>query len=575
MTTTIPNPSQGIGPTDGPRAPYLSRRSFLAGSLGIAAAAALAGCTDRSGATGSAASPDAASLVVAVPALAPTLDGVVGGNGISLESFEMNANLQAGLVRNPYVKGETAGTVVQDFNTYVGYLAEDYTVSADGLTYTFRLRQGLRSPLGNTINADDVIYSFERKWQTATYAKSAWADFGGPDAISKIDERTVAFRISTVGFGQTFLGLLANLQGHIYDSTALRQHSSPDDPYALEWAAANGGWGLGPYYVTSQIPDQQMILSANPHYALGEPHIQRVTLRVVTDAGTRAVLVLSGDADVAEGVLPKDQAKLSGKRGVVVPRAQNPIEYADLTLVTNKAPFDDLRIRQAFAYAIPYDEIMRQVYSGRAVPMVGNINPSTSNYSTDRLPRYTYDPRRAKDLLAQSSRPRGVSFGLTVSTATPDLVNACILIKSYAADAGFDVQIDQLSSSEFGTARTKATQQAIIYRNRCQVQTPEYACTTFFKPDDDPSSPSRWDDEMNAEFWTYIQRISANGDPLSVASGHLWEQAQTLLIESATEIFICAIQPSQVFRDGVQGFAYRSENAIDFGNVSLGSVSSS
>ena len=550
----------------------LSRRSLLTGTLGGIAALALAGCADRSGAPAGGASgggDGVRQLVVAVPALAPTLDGVVGGGGINLESFEMNANLQAGLVRNPYIPGLTPDTVVQDFNTYVGYLAESYEVSDDGLTYTFVLRDGLMSPLGNTITADDVLYSFERKWNVPTYSRSVWeSGFAGPEAITRVDDRTVAFELLSAGFGLTFLGLLANLQGHVYDSTALQEHATPDDPYALEWARVNGGWGLGPYHVTSQVPDQEMILTANEHYALGEPAISQVTLRVVGDAGTRASLVVAGDVEMAQAIRPADQARLAGNDDVVVPEA-DPIEYVDLTLVTNKAPFDDPAVRRAMAHAVPYDQIAAEIYNGRAVPMIGNINPNTLNYTTDGLPRYGYDPARARELLAEAGFPDGVSFTVAVSTANPDLVDTCVLLRSYAADAGFTIDVAQMAAADFGTARTEATNQALIYRNRSQVQTPTYACTIFWRPDDDPSNPSRWDEPASREFWEVVDRAQALPDPLSPEAGELWHRAQTILLESTPEIFVCGIQPSQVFRSTVHGFAYRSENAIDYGHLEV------
>ncbi|MCF7549609.1 ABC transporter substrate-binding protein [Pseudonocardia sp. WMMC193] len=549
----------------------VGRRGFLAGGLsglGLLALAACGGGGGGSSAGGSGGGGGTRSLVVAVPALAPTLDGVVGGGGLSLESFEMNANLQAGLVRNPYIAGKTENTVVQDFNTYVGYVAESYDVSADGLTYTFRLRPGLQSPLGNPITADDVLYSFERKWNTPTYSKTVWqGGFAGPQAISKIDDHTVAFTLTNPGFGLTFLGLLANLQGHIYDSTALKQHATSADPYALEWAKANGGWGLGPYHVTSQTPDQEMILTANPNYAYGAPAIGQVTLRVVGDAGTRASLVASGDVDIAEGTRPTDQARLASNDAVVVPEA-DPIEYVDLTLVTNKAPFDDERVRKAMSLAVPYDQIMQQIYAGRAVPTVGNVNPNTRNYDVSKVPAPTSDPARAKALLGEAGHDR-IAFTLSVSTANQDLMDASVLIQSYAREAGFDISIDQKTAADFSTLRNKAAGQAIIYRNRSQVQTPTYACTIFWKPNNDASNPSRWDDASANRFRAIVDQAQALPDPLSPEAGALWVQAQQILVESSPEIFVCSIQPSQIFRTDVGGFTYRSENAIDFGNITI------
>ena len=545
------------------------RRALRVGAVVLAGTLFLSACSGGTD-TDTAATETQDSLVVAVPALAPTLDGAVGGGGTTLESFEMNANLQAGLVRNPYIDGQTENTVVQDFNEYVPYLAEDYSVSEDGLVYTFTLRDDLLSQVGNPITADDVLWSFERKWASPLYSKTVWqGGFTDPaSSLAKIDDHTVAFTLTNPGFGVTFLGLLANIQGHIYDSTLMKENATAADPYALEWAKTNSGWGLGPYSVESQVPDQEMILAANPNYVFGEPAMKTVTLRVVGDAGTRASLVATGDVDMAEGVRPADQAKLAGTEGIVVPEA-DPIEYVDLTLVTNKAPFDNELVRQAMAYAIPYDDIITQIYSDRAVRTTGNINTNTAGYSVDDLPTYDYDPEKAKDLLAEAGFADGLDFSLSVSSANQDLVDASVLIQSFAQDAGFDVTIDQQTAQAFGQGRTEATFQAILYRNRAQVQTPTYASTLFFKPGNDSSNPSRWEDEASAEYWSVVNEALAIADPLSDEAGEKWIEAQTILLEATPEIFIASIQPSQVFTSDIAGFAYRSENAIDFGNITI------
>ncbi|OLS99510.1 hypothetical protein BJF90_08360 [Pseudonocardia sp. CNS-004] len=271
--------------------------------------------------------------------------------------------------------------------------------------------------------------------------------------------------------------------------------------------------------------------------------------------------------DIAEGTRPTDQARLAGNNAVVVPEA-DPIEYVDLTLVTNKAPFDDERVRRAMALAVPYDQIMEQIYAGRAVPMVGNINPNTRNYDVSQLPTPSSDPTRARALLAEAGHDR-IAYTLSVSTATQDLVDASVLIQSYAREAGFDITIDQRTAADFSTVRNGATGQAIIYRNRSQVQTPTYSCTIFWKPNDDASNPSRWEDASAARFWEVVNQAQAIADPLSPEAGALWVQAQQILADSSPEIFVCSIQPSQIFRTDVGGFTYRSENAIDFGNTTF------
>lgn len=555
-------------PNGNRRAPSRRRRGSLIGLTAAAAAAALvlSACSSGSSAN-DADGPAKTAITVAVAATAPTLDGVVGGGGITLESFELNANLQAGLVRNPYKKD--GDVEVQDYNEYVPYLAKSYDVSDDGLVYTFHLRPELKSQVGNPITADDVIYSFDRKWNSPAYPKVSWTGFAGPSAIEKIDDHTVAFTLTSAGFGQTFLGLLANLQGHIYDSKLLQEHATKADPYSLEWAKTNSGWGLGPYQETSWTPDQQMVLTANENYALGAPEIKKVTLKVVADAGTRASLVASGAVDMAEGTRPADQAKLASNDAVTVPTVTNPIEYADLTLVTNKAPFDDETVRRAFGWAVPYEEIIEQIYEGRAKYQKGSINPSFENYSNEDLPGYSYDPEKSKELLEEAGVTTPVAFTLHVSTATQDLVDAAVLVKSYAEKAGFDVTIKQDTAADFGTGRSNASYQALFFRNRGQVQTPAYASTTFFKPGNDLSSPSRWSDESNTEYWKVVDEALAMQDQLSPEATELWQQAQTILLESNVEDFVAYIQPSQLYSSKISGYTYRSENAIDFANLSV------
>jgi peptide/nickel transport system substrate-binding protein len=550
-----------------------TRRTVTLALVGAGALTA-AGCADRSGAsqgdedeaTGGTGRTD---IVVAAATLATTYAGPDGGNGASYENYELNVNTQAMLIRNPYVENEN-GVLAQDYYEYDGYLASDYSWSEDGRVVTFTLAEGVTSPNGNTLTADDVIWSFERKFaSTASPIKAMCTPFFTDlSQLVKVDERTVQFSITEPGYGQVFMGILANaLAGGIHDSVFLQTVATPEDPYAIEWSKTGTGWGFGAYNIASVTPDQEMVMEANEDFVLGAPAIKKVVLRSVPDPGTRASLLLSGDVDLAENIRPADQADLADAEGVVVPDVES-IEYVDLTLVCNKAPFDNQLVRQAMAYAIPYDEIMTQIYSGRAEPIVGNINPQTPGYSTDGLPTYSYDPDQAKALLAEAGFADGVTYTLAVSNALPDMVDAAVLIQSYAADAGFTVQIQQDTAAAFAQSRSGATYQALMYRNRAQVQSPTYSSTLFWRPGNNSSNPSRWEDPA---FYAAVEAASAVADPLSEEAGALWEAATTIQLEGAAEVFVCTIQPAQVYRETVTGYAYRTENAVDFANVEVSS----
>lgn len=550
-----------------------TRRTVTLSFAGLTALGATA-CSDRSGATDSSAGPAAedgskTEIVVAAATLPTTYAGPDGGNGSSYENFELNVNTMAMLVRNPYVQSPSAtGALVQDYYEFEGYLAESYDSSEDGRTYTFHLAADVVSPAGNPLTADDVLWSFERKFaSTASPLKSMCQPFFTDlSQLRAIDPSTVEFSITEPGFGNVFLGILANgIAGGIYDSVLLKENATPEDPYAIEWSKTNSGWGHGAYTVGPVTPDQEMVLQANQGYVLGVPALQRVILRAVPDPGTRASLLLAGDVDLAENIRPSDQDDLSGSEGVVVPEV-SPIEYVDLTLVTDKAPFDDQRVRQAMAHAIPYEEIIEQIYAGRAERIVGNINPETPGYSTDGLPTYDYDPAAARDLLTQAGFPDGVSFALAVSNALPDMVDAAVLVQSYARDAGFTIEIRQETAAAFAQGRSGAAYQALMYRNRSQVQSPTYSSTLFWRPGGNTSNPSRWEDPA---FYDAVAAASAVPDPLSEEAGPLWEAATALQLEGAAEVFVCTVQPAQVYRDTVEGYVYRTENAVDFSALTV------
>lgn len=553
----------------------VSRRTVTTALVGSTALAVATGCSDRSsgasqggGASGGTAKTD---LVVAAATLATTYAGPDGGNGASYENYELNVNTQAMLIRNPYVEGRTPGVLVQDYYEYEGYLADDFTWSEDGRTLTVTLVEGVVSPNGNTLSADDVIWSFARKFaSTASPIKAMCQPFftDPTTQLVKVDDKTVTFSITEPGYGQEFLGILGNaLAGGIHDSVFLQTVATPQDPYAIEWSKTGTGWGFGAYNVASVTPDQEMVMQANEDYVLGAPGIKKVVLRSVPDPGTRASLLLSGDVDLAENIRPADQADLADSEGVVVPDVES-IEYVDLTLVCNKAPFDDPLVRQAVAWAVPYDEIMKQIYSGRAERIVGNINPQTPGYSTDGLPTYDYDVAKAKQLLTQAGFPDGLTFTLSVSNALPDMVDSAVLIQSYAKDAGITIEIQQDTAAAFAQARSGATYQALLYRNRAQVQSPTYSSTLFWRPNNNTSNPSRWEDPA---FYAAVTAASRVADPLSEEAGALWEAATAIQLEAAAEIFVCTVQPAQVYRETVSGYAYRTENAVDFANVEVSS----
>lgn len=533
-------------------------------ALAVVAVSALA-LTACAGSTAPAVSADISEVTVATPAIATQFDWDSGGL-YSNENFEAISNTQANLIRHPYVEDDE-GNGTQDYSSFEGVLAdgdEPYTVSDDGLTYTFNLREGVLNQSGNPLTADDVVYSLARKYLSGTSpAPSNYNLFlaGGLDGVKKIDDTHVAFTIKQKSDGLPFLGILANINGRIYDKESLDAHATSTDPYALEWAKANTGWGFGAYTMTSITPGEGMVLEANENYVLGEPEIKKITYTQVADPGTRVTLLQSGDVDFAEQLRPTDQAALADFDGVTVPSVENPIEFLNLASITTQAPFDDETVREAFSYAIPYEEIIKQVYEGRASESHGLIISSMKGYTTEGLPELVYDPDRAKDLLADAGIDGQVAFTLHVSSAIPDAVDAATLIKSYATDAGFDVTVQTETVAGFSAGRASASFQAMIFRTRAQTQSPVYMTASWFLPGNNPNNVTRWEDP---EFYALVDQARAIADPLSDEAGLIWNKAMALEMKSAPEIPIAYLQPSMAFTSEITGYGYRTDNTFDF-----------
>lgn len=538
----------------------VSRRGVLVG--GVAGGVALGGLAGCAPAPRNVARTAAQTVVEAVAAMPGGLafDGIPGG----YEAFEFTLLNGAGLIRNPYVQAtDDPNAKTQDLYAFEGVLAESYDVSPDGLRYTFHLRRGVVSVHGNPFTADDVMWSYERKWNSTSIAPaiSLPALVDPAQQLRKLDDFTVEFTVALAGHGFPLLSVLSKISGEIYDATYLKQHATADDPYAVAWSNLNGNFGYGPYVMEDYQAGQQISYTANPDYCLGEPAIERLVQRVVPDAGVRATLVRNGDVDVAVQLRPSDVAALEPVDSVQTFRAAtNNFLWAFLS--TQNAPMDDVRVRQAFFKAVPYRQIIDQVYHGRANETVGLLNPDAPGYDGSGLLEQVYDPEGAKALLAEAGHTEPLPLKLQVSNAVPDLEEAAIQIQTYGRAAGFDIGIDVLPASVASERQNQGNFQVVMVRDMAvSFESPPYALLLAFAKDNPGRNSTRWEDDR---FYAAVDAGSRAGDALSDAAGQYWHQAELVWQEGRPQISIAKVQPLMVFRRGITGFVHRTDNVLDF-----------
>jgi peptide/nickel transport system substrate-binding protein len=537
-----------------------TRRGVLAGGIAVGA---LASCAEPPANVAEVAGDTVVEAVAAMPG-GLAFDGIPGG----YEAFEFTLLNGCGLVRNPYVQApDDPNALTQDLYDFEGVLAESYDVSPDGLRYTFHLRRGVVSVAGNPFTADDVMWSYERKWNSTSIAPaiSLPALWDPAEQLRKIDDFTVEFTLTLAGHGFPLMSVLSKISGEIYDSTLLKQHATEEDPYAVSWSNLNGNFGFGPFVMESYQAGQQISYVANPDYPLGEPAIKRLVQRVVPDAGVRATLARNGDVDVAVQCRPSDVADLETVDEVTTFRADTN-NFLWLFLNTATGPTADVRVRQAFFKAIPYQEIIDQVYHGKANETRGLLDPNAPGYDGSGIDEQVYDPDGSLALLAEAGITTPVEVSLMVSNAVPDLEEAAIQMQTYGRAAGFDLRIDVVPASVANERSNQHNFQLYMIRDMAvSFESPPYALLLAFPQDNPGGNSTLWEDDR---YYAAVDAGSLAGDALGDAAGQFWHAAELVWQEGRPQVSIAKVQPLMVFHRGITGFVHRTDNVLDFSVMS-------
>ncbi|MDS1113437.1 ABC transporter substrate-binding protein [Gordonia westfalica] len=523
-------------------------------ALALAAALTLSACGG-----GSSNNSAEGGVVIVTAAQPPSFSYETSATGYEAAEFFLNTG--ATLIRNPYIAGSDGLSAHQELFKFEPVLAKSYEVSPDGKVYTFHLNTEAKSAAGNALDADDVIFSFKRKFEVDTSIVSFVSApvITSPDQVKKVDDATVTISIADPSHGFTLLSLLANTPYAIYDSEVLTANAAADDPYGVEYSKTNADFGFGAYKLSSYTPGQQMVYEANPGYALGEPEVKRVVQRVVADAGQRSNLVKSGDASVATQLRPADQVALRDANAAqIFTVPSNAYVYVPLTTTT--APFDNVEVRRAFSYAVPYDAIMKDVYKGRLGPISSILNDTLPDYNGSGLKSNTTDPAKSLEILRNAGITTPVKFELTVNNAVPDLKEAAVQIQTAARAAGFEVTLNEVNSAVFQEGLANKTFQASMGRDYAVVQSPPYVLSLFYTP----GSPINWPDFDYAPLNSAVAAGNSSGEPLTPAAWGKWNEAERILQDQMPTVYIGYVQPLNAFANGVEGYVFRTDSVIDY-----------
>lgn len=289
-------------------------------------------------------------------------------------------------------------------------LAESWTVSDDGLVYTFSLRKGVKfhargdfSP-SRDFNADDVIATFNRMWKKddAYHGVSGGAydyfnDMGMPDllaSIDKVDDHTVKMTLTKPE--SPFIANLGMDFAAIHSKEYMDAMMKAGTPEKVDQEPI----GTGPFIWANYKKDDRIIYNANVNYFRGKQPIDRLVFSITPDQATREARLEAGECDVIPYPNPANIAKLKANPDLQV-LEQEGLNVGYLAMNVQKPPFDNVKVRQAINMAIDKESILQAVYQGAGTAAKNPIPPTIWSYD-DSIQAYPYDVEKAKALLAEA-----------------------------------------------------------------------------------------------------------------------------------------------------------------------------
>jgi peptide/nickel transport system substrate-binding protein len=426
----------------------MKRRDFLKSVSGLAAGAMVPAPS-----IWSAAKADARSETLLIVSEGGPNNLDIHGIGTNVPGYEVSWNCYDRLISHE-MKSGPGGVPYYDRDKFKPELAEDMNVG--DMSVTFKLKKKAKFHDGSPVTAKDVKWSLDRAVSVGgfpTFQMSA-GSLTKPEQFVIVDDNTV--RVDFAKKDRLTIPDLAVIVPCVVNSELVKKNASEKDPWGLEYTKQQTA-GSGAYKVTKWTAGTEVIMERNDEWAGGPmPKIKRVIWRMVPQAGNRRALLERGDADISYELPYKDfqELKAAGKLDIVSLPFSNGIQYIGMNVT--KPPFDNPKVRQAVAYAIPYQKIVDAVLFGLANPMFGASASKTTDVAWPQPTKYFTDINKAKALLAEAGYPNGfettLSFDLNFAGVNEPL---CVLVQESLGQIAIKTTINKIPGANWRTELNK------------------------------------------------------------------------------------------------------------------------
>ena len=443
-------------------------------------------------------------------------------------------------------------------------LAQSWDISPDGMTYTFKLRKGVKFH-GNAsfkpsrdFNADDVVFSWNRMadenhpfhkvaaGQTFSYYDDM-AMKNIVDKMEKVDDRTVRFKLKRSE--APFLADLAMDFASILSKEYFEAMQNGGTPNAADVNPI----GTGPFEFVSYQKDATIRYKAFDKYWGGRPKVDSLVFSITKDATARYAKLKTGECHVMAFPKPADLEEMRKDPQLVVLQKEG-LNVGYIAFNVEKKPFDNKLVRQALNLAVNKDAILKSVYQGNGQVAKNPIPPILWSYN-DKVKDYPYDPEKAKQLLAQAGLANGFEVELWYLPVT----------RPYNPDGKRMAELVQADWEKIGVKTRLVTCEWAEYRKRSKAGEHQVIMFGWSGDNGDPDNffvpllgcdavkgggnAARW---CNTEFNDLVAKAAAT--PKKADRAKLYEQAQVIFKEEAPWITVAHSIRFDPLRKEVQGY---------------------
>ena len=385
-------------------------------------------------------------------------------------------------VFNRLVESETAsgGSVI------VPSLADSWTISQDGLTYTFHLREGVKFSNGSDLTASDVDYTLTRllTWPEAMNGDPVTC-IAGAEALhtGKADTLSGFHLIDDYNFSITleqpyapFLACLSTPGVSILDRETTE---AAGDRFGIDPAQTVG---TGPFLFQSWEPGAGILLEANPDCWEGPPKCAGVSIRFVSDPEAQRVMYENGELDILDMDNLGSEAEYYLHGDIYQPQLRHGPRVGITYIALNQSvpPLDDLRVRKALQLALDRETLMNAVISGRGNVEQGILPHGLIGYNP-KLAEIPYDPDQAQALLAEAGYPDGLDLVVTLpDTTSKSSREQASLLAAMWSKSGIRATIRYVAEPEFYDLRKAGSLSCYISTWSADYNDPDNFIYTFF-----------------------------------------------------------------------------------------------